>query len=279
MAIVINHDRKPTPDFPPVSLQVQLVSELITKTKRFLVVGHPRSGSTFLIERLVRAADADAPLVNHKELFNLYERLFNTCVLQLDGSTELGMLRSFFARSTKQFAGLKTIPSFHREWASVAAVPDLQFITISRKDVLSSIASILVSENTRIWDRTAREQLDGRPGNFGHWFRDRREQEMVLGDLINRFLFDTRSIEQLNARPTTIALTCEELVGDTFRSEQLDEFFGQRMSLRGFRQPTDYRECFEDAPLFHTTIIQFLRSVLQSESFVPACVQELIAAN
>jgi LPS sulfotransferase NodH len=251
---------------------------LVTK-KRFLVVGHPRSGSTFLIQRLARAVGADTPFVNHEELFNVYERLFNGLTLQLDGSSEVGMLQAFLARSTKRIAGLKTIPSFHREWNDIVNIVDLQFITISRRDVLSSIASMLLSEKTHCWEKSAREQLEGQKRQFSEWFRDRRHQEMVLGEMLNRFLFSLRALEQLNARSSTISLYCEDLAGGRFESKQINEYFEQSIVLRGFKSATNYRECFEDADLFRDTVIAFLRSVLQHDSFVPRLIQDLMTES
>jgi len=138
---------------------------------------------------------------------------------------------------------------------------------------------MLISERKRNWNQSAREQLDGTKKLFRDWFRDRHQQEMALGALMNRLLFDLRAIERLTERPGTIALTCENLVPGPYESQQLNEFFEQTIALRGFKAPTDYRECFEDADVFRETIISFLRSVLQYDSFIPQAVRTLMAAS
>ena len=53
------------------------------RIKSVLVVGHPRSGSTYLIQYFPPASGAFTPNVNHQELFNVYEKLFNACALRL----------------------------------------------------------------------------------------------------------------------------------------------------------------------------------------------------
>jgi hypothetical protein len=252
-----------------------VVNDPERKTKRFLVVGHPRSGSTFLVEYLALKSGAFTPNVNHQELFNVYERLFNSCALQLDGSDEAGMLQSFFARSTKQFAGLKTIPSFHRQWRDILELPGIQFITIARRDILSSIASMLVSERTRRWDLPGREQLAGKE-QFSLWFRDRRDREMTLGDLLGRLLFDLRSLERLEERPGTIRIRSEDLAGRVYESSELNAFFEQRIPIRGFKRPTDYRELFADPDSFRDMVVEFLANVLRYDTFIPAGVQSLL---
>lgn len=246
--------------------------------RKFIVVGHPRSGSTFLIERLALATGADIPPVNHAELFNVYEKLFNTRVLQLDGSSEQALLESYFAGCTQQFAGIKTIPSFHREWAALAALPDVQFITITRTDVLGTIASMLISERLDNWQTPVRQQLGGAKFRFREFFPDARSQEMYLGDLLNRLLFDLRTLERLNAHPNTIAIRCEDMLG-SFQSPRLDAYFGQPVLLRGFAAPTSPRECFEDVDEFRRTIVDFLRSTLQYDSAVPPLIHDLIISS
>jgi hypothetical protein len=210
-------------------------------------------------------------------LFNVYEKLFNACVLQLDSSDEVAMLRGFFSRSSKRFAGLKTIPSFHRQWSEIAALVDIQFITIARRDVMSCIASMLVSESTRQWRLPARQQLGGTKKRFREWFSDRWELEMALGDCLNRLLFDLRSIERLQARPDTIPLCCEDLVETAYESPAVNDYFDQRIPMRGFKRPTDYHECFVDPDEFRDTVMSFLAKVLHHDRFIPMPIRALLS--
>lgn len=167
------------------------------------------------------------------------------------------------------------MPSFHREWQQLTALSDIQYITIVRTDLLGCIASMLVSERTWNWRQPARKQLRSGKAIFSEWFDDRRQLEMFIGELLNRLLFDLRELERLNAKANTIALTCEEMIG-TLQSSELDHFFGREVVLQGFNPPTDYRECFEDADLFRETIVTFLRSSVQYDTFIPSVLRTLM---
>lgn len=245
--------------------------------KRFIVVGHARAGSTFLIERLAGIQGVQTPHVNHEELFNVYEKLFNARTLRLDGSCEVAMLNSFFAGVAGEFVGLKTIPSFHRQWREIASLSDIQFITISRNNVLDCVASMLVCRKSWNWQIPARNLLKQGPMRFSEWFPSRKAQEMILGELLNRLLFDLRELEQLDARHDTISLSCE-LLSTSNGWPQLDDFFGQPIELQGFRPPTSYRECFTDADVFCDTITTLLKQGSQYDSHIPRVVRELVVA-
>lgn len=247
--------------------------------KRFIVVGHPRSGSTFLMNRLAMSVDAFTPNVNHEELFNVYERLFNCCVLGLDGSSERGMAEMFFQRSQQRFAGFKTMPSFHHEWQDILASPEIQFITLMRQDFLSCLASTIVSERIFDWRSPAREQLAGQPLKFATLYPTRRKLEIHLGLLLNRLLIDYRCLETLNERPSTIALTTEALTDAGFRHDRLDNFFEKPIVLRGFMPPTNYRECFDDPADFRQTVVELMHGFLRHDTRIPEPVASLLAES
>ncbi len=248
-------------------------------SKRFVVVGHPRSGSTYLTYRIALGVDAYTPNVRQEELFNVYECRFNCCVLGLDGSTEVSIMEGFFAQADRPFSGFKTIPSFHREWQAIVNLPGIQFITIQRDDFLSCLASTIVSERKFQWDRQAREQLAGERLWFSKLYPDRREIEVRLGEVLNRLLFDYRSLERLNQRETTIAINAESLLDPRWRSERIDAYFGQPVGLGGFRRPTDYRECFHDAEEYRAATAALMHRFLQNDTFIPQPIAHFLAEN
>ncbi len=241
--------------------------------KQFIVAAVPRSGSTFLIQHLARAVDAYVPDVNHRELFNPYEKLFNCHVLRLDGSSEVCILDEFFRRSNRPYAGLKTIPGFHREWSDIAGRQDIQFITLLRKDFLSCAASYIVSDRRFQWEKPSREQLDGRKLVFGDLYATEAKKAVSLGATLGYLLFNYRAIERLNARPDTICLATEDLVQSEPVDSRLREFLGCPITFDGFRAPTHYTECFEDHFYFKVNIVRMLRSLLEFDSQVPQPIQ------
>ena len=68
------------------------------------------------------------------------------------------MLDEFFRRAKRPYAGLKTIPGFHRECSEIANRNDIQFITLMREDFLSCTASCIVSDRRFQWEKPSRDQ-------------------------------------------------------------------------------------------------------------------------
>ncbi|MEZ6088043.1 MAG: hypothetical protein R3C05_08475 [Pirellulaceae bacterium] len=243
-------------------------------TKKFIVVAHPRSGSTFLVERIVATVNAHAPHVDHQELFNSYERLFNACALGLDGSDEIATVDGFFASSQSSIALFKTIPSFHFQWNEIASRTDIHFITVQRHDILSTVASILICEHHNEWKRPAREHAADARYLFRDWFKSRRQQEMLLGSIFNRLLFDLRALEVLNGTAGTLVVDSDHFSN---ASHDLAATFGQPISFNGYKRLSHFSECFVDADIFRETVLGYLSNIVRKHSSIPRVVEQLLS--
>ena len=246
------------------------------EVRKFIVVAVPRSGSTFLINCIANSCDVFLPNVNQYELFNVYEKLFNSYALHLDGSTEVGMLDGFFAVADRSPAGLKTIPGFHREWHAIVSRQDIQFITLFREDFLSCLASYIVSDIHGGWNHPGRQQLNSRKLVFQELYPTEQKLTTSLGATLNYLVFNYRAVEELNLREQTIRLTTEEMLLPQACNERLNGFFGSSLSFSTFRPPTHYSECFEDHFYFKVVVTRLLRVFLNFDSLIPAPIQSLL---
>jgi hypothetical protein len=243
--------------------------------KKFILVTHPRSGSTYLIRKLAEAVGAILPDVTHEEIFNPYDKLRNCHLLHLDISSELAIVNGFFARANEGYIGFKTMPVFHREGAAIADRDDIQFITLHRKDVVSALASYLVSEKVFDWNKSSRDQLGGKKLVLQEMWPDLQQLELQLQMLLERQLFNYRAIHQLNQRMSTIPITTEWLVHPGVSDERTTEFFGCRIPYDGFISPTHYTECFEDHDFFKETVLRLFGEYTQFDSDLPPAIQAI----
>jgi hypothetical protein len=248
----------------------------VQNSRTFIVAAVPRSGSTFLVKRLAEISQAWVPDVNHYELFNPYEKLFNCAVLHLDSASEVGMLDEFFRRSNQLYAGFKTIPGFHAEWPVISARSDIQFITLTRRDFLSCLASYVVSDRCFRWEQPSREQLNGQPLVFRELYATEERLTSSLGATLAYLLFNYRALETLDTHPQTISLATEDLLENNATSDRLSEFFGNPVRFDGFQAPTHYSECFADYFYYRVTVVRLLRSFLQFDSRIPHSIQALL---
>ena len=139
------------------------------------------------------------------------------------------LIDCFFAlNSGAAFAGFKTMPNRHKDLGSFVARPDIQFVTLTRRDLASTVATFLMAMTTESWRRSGETQT-------ARWkFDVQRAAPAVLGNL--RYV--VRSHAQLSQVPNAIALVYEDLCDPGFSSKELDAFFGRPIRLDDPRRPT-----------------------------------------
>jgi len=169
-----------------------------------------------------------------------YARL---CARPID--TQDALIEAFFALNGEAaLAGFKTMPNRHKDFADFVARPDIQFITLSRRDVASTVASFLMAMATDSWRRSG--------GAHGARLRfdAARDAAAVLGNL----KYVLRSAEQLGKVPNAIALAYEDLCNPGFSNPRLDAFFGRRIRLDDPRPPTSGESYVANWPEFRAYV-------------------------
>ncbi len=205
--------------------------------RKFCVLTVGRAGSTALMDRLARCSDIALPGRNidcvdqelvHPARFAAHAAAYaRLCGAPIDTVDEL--IDGFFAyNSGAAYAGFKTMPNRHKALDRFVSRPDIQFITLSRRDVASTVASFVVAMATDSWRR------DGGPQNARWSFDPRRDAHGVIGNL--RYVL--KSTEQLRRVPNAIALAYEDLCDPAFSDPKLDTFFARPIRLDRPQPPT-----------------------------------------
>ena len=213
--------------------------------QKFCVLTVGRAGSTALMARLAREPDIALPGKNidcvdqelvHPSRVNAHAaafgRLCGTTISTIDQ-----LIDCFYAANADSaYAGFKTMPNRHRDYDRFVGRPDIRFITLSRRDIASTVASFVVAMATNSWRREGGAQA-------ARWtFDPKRDGAGVLGNL--RYVLN--SMAQLEKVPAAIALAYEDLCHPKFTSPALDALFGRPIRLDQPKPPTSGRSYVEN---------------------------------
>ncbi len=203
--------------------------------KKFCVVTPGRTGSTSLMRALqaiegvkVPAADIDCP---HNELLvpeqlNVHLQAYRALTGQ-PIATPQDLIEAFFTRHhAARFAGFKTMHNRHSDWQTFFARPDIQFITLRRRDVASTVASLVIAIERQHWDRT------GGPQEQPWTFLPKHAQ--LVARMTAHVFHGNRLLGQI---PRAIALMYEDLCQPGFRDPALDGFFGCPVAIERPQPP------------------------------------------
>ena len=116
--------------------------------KNFIIVGTPRSGTTFVCDVLAQEQDIWIPKYPNYEPFNpavskRVSRDVKTHVFDQDA-----IVKKFINYKTKldsKYFGFKTFPSFHSDLKDLIRNNDLDVIIVLRKDIWKVIGSMMIA--------------------------------------------------------------------------------------------------------------------------------------
>lgn len=196
-----------------------------------------RSGSTSLVEALAEIQEVALPsrniLCEDEELVHPARVAgFMQEYAKLSGKpikTPAELIDVFYAlNDAAPYAGFKSMPNRHRDWAAFTARKDIQFITLRRRDVPSTAVSFLRASATGSWRRHGEKRDD-------KWrFDPKRDAKGLLANLS----YIAQSNRLLEAIPGAIHLFYEDLCDPTYVPAALDAFFGRAVRFKDPRPPT-----------------------------------------
>ena len=111
---------------------------------------------------------------------------------------------------------------------------DITFVTLTRRDIASQAASLLVAGKTDSWDQSSSVQ--------GVRFNLDRRSGPILAQVTAMLAWSNALVEGTNALPLAYEDLCQP---DYDQSAALDRVFGQRIDLRTKRSPVS-AECYVD---------------------------------
>jgi len=217
---------------------------------RFCLLTAGRSGSSSLMEVFGSFDDIGVPNKNisctdneliHPLRIDDYTEQFS----KLSGkkiTTPDELIDAFYELNAGYaFAGFKSMPNRHRHYDDFISRKDIQFITLIRRDVISTAASFLGAYEVGTWRRHGEartDQLTFDHGRHGNWVR-------------SNVAYLHESLVQLAMIPDAISLYYEDLCDPLYRCAALDEFFARPIRLNDPRPPTSGAAYISNWKEFH----------------------------
>jgi hypothetical protein len=141
----------------------------------------------------------------------------------------MSLVNAFFELASRSpYAGFKSMPNRHRNLQVFVQSEDIQFITLEREDLASTVASFIVAIDRDTWRRDGGEQVHGFEFKGEYVDRARSHLDYILS-----------SSALLGRIPGAIKLTYEEICRDDFDNAQLNGFFGRVIKLDRPQAPTN----------------------------------------
>jgi UDP:flavonoid glycosyltransferase YjiC (YdhE family) len=198
--------------------------------RKFCVLTVGRAGSTSLMESLEKIPGLAVPRTNVESEDN--ELVHPRHVKRHAGeygklvkrkiSTQPELIDAFYeVNDSAEYAGFKSMPNRHRDFAAFASRKDIQFITLQRRDLASTAASFHRANETGTWRR------HGEPRPDTWTFDVPRDGERVKENV--RYILQSQRL--LDAIPGAIRLFYEDLCDPKYASKELDAFFGRPVRL------------------------------------------------
>jgi hypothetical protein len=168
-------------------------------------------------------------------------------------------LIAFFFSFNKdaKFAGFKSMPRRHPDYATFVRTEGIQFITLDRRDIFATAASFLMAIKHRTWRRHGGVP----PQKLTYEPTDQHQLNINLGYIAKGRL-------ALLQPPNAIALYYEDLCQPGFSSPALNEFFHQPVELQGAKPPIQTRDYVQNDEEFRAaveTTWNWIRSKMSDE--------------
>ena len=235
----------------------QNATALQPAARRFCVLTVGRSGSTSLMNFLGKFPDialpcgdidcADNELVHPVRWAQYAQEYAKLSKLPLRTSSDL--IEFFYSyHASSAYAGFKSMPNRHRDSPGFFIRPDIQFITLLRQDIASTVASFMVAMNTGSWRRIGGTQ----PSRWE--FVQARDNQRVRKNLG----YVLKNNAALRRFPNAISLTYEDLCDPAFNNEALNRFFARQVSIDNPQPPTQGSSYVENWDEFNG----FIKNVL-----------------
>jgi hypothetical protein len=240
----------------------------MTRSKKFCLMTFGRAGSTALINLLRDYPDIMVPskqidcvdneLVHHRDTpahVKAYEQI---CACRINSVDEL--IECFYNHNAQSpYCGFKSMPDRHPDFRRFTSREDIQFITLVRADIPSTVASFMLAMAQGTWRRDG-----GIPEQRWTFTPDQRNA------ILRNLSYLLQSLDLISSVPNAISLTYEELCQPDFGNAALNDFFAREIRLANPRPPTSgeqYVTNWNEFSGFITEACQHIRKQMQTSTF------------
>lgn len=206
------------------------MQEHYSNPKGFVVLGLPRSGTTFLCRILDQFHDVSFPILYepfHANHVGPISNHYNVSALDYNGLIN--------KLPCNQYMGFKTFPFYHLDILDMISNYNLFVIGILRKNIWKSIGSLLAAiENSNNFNASSKP--------IKYCYNHSRLEEHFIVNTVHRYLTSIYFIEK-NFHQNVIYY--EDFVNRDYSNDVLNTFFNRQITIR-----TDYDDSHHSSQYF-----------------------------
>lgn len=236
-------------------------------SQRFCVLTSGRTGSTALMERFREEMDVVLPSHDvdcvdeellHPERAADYARHYAEATGRAI-QDESGLVDAFFGHhADAAYVGFKSMPNRHPNLAAFVSRPDVAFITLTRADIPSTVASFMLAMRRGTWRRHG-----GQPQQS--WTFTEADEQQVRWNLA----YVLKANATLARVPARVRLTYENLFAPGFRSAELDKLFGRPIQIAAPKAPVSGRDYVTNWQVFTAYLNRTVQEMMATRACGP----------
>ncbi|MBL26193.1 MAG: hypothetical protein CMM50_01390 [Rhodospirillaceae bacterium] len=153
---------------------------------------------------------------------------------------DAALIEAYFAcHPDAAYVGFKSMPNRHTDLAAFVSRPDIAFITLTRADIPSTVASFMLAMHRGTWRRHGGKPME-------RWTFSENDAQRVGWNLA----YVLQANATLARVPARVRLTYEELFAPGFRSAELDDLFGRPIRMPSPKPPVSGKDYVTNWPEF-----------------------------
>lgn len=209
------------------------MQERYSDPKGFVVLGLPRSGTTFISKVLNELGDVSFPIIKEPHAINniaAVSQHYNCSSLDID---------SVISRmAPNEYVGFKTFPFYHLDVLDIISRYNLFVISVLRKNIWKSVGSLLVAIEDSDWSSKGKQAA--------YTYNYTALEDYFIVNTVHRYLTNIDFIEK---RFNQNLIYFEDFVDRNISNDKINQFFGREIVFRSnyddSRHPSSYFNNFD----------------------------------
>jgi hypothetical protein len=230
--------------------------------KKFCVLTIGRTGSTSLMHALEKFDDIALPsrdtvcvdneLLHAERIADYMEHYAPYASEKIIRPQQL--INAFYAcHAEVPYAGFKSMPNRHPNYFKFITRSDIQFITLTRRDLPSLVASFISAMENGTWRRNGEDPPT-------EWKFDIAKHGKAV---VSNVAYVLKSYAALNCVPNAIRLSYEGLCDPSKEHLELNKFFGRIVNLADPKSPTLGENYVENWAEFKSFVLNTASGMMQ----------------
>lgn len=243
-------------------------------SKNFIVVGTPRSGTTFFCRTLDQYPDIWIPGFGNYEPFNPHSlniaaEKFNQCIYDQNSAVQK-MIRSK-KRYSAEYFGFKTFLTWHNNFLDLIEYNNLDVFVVLRKDIWKVLGSLLIAIDNSDYSGSSKNY---QPFYFSDTNREKRRIISYFFELCKSYWYCEKVLSDHRMFVDKIYL--EDFDKKDVSITSIDEYFQRPILFNTNYHQDDYTKYYQNFEEFKSFILDHVHSAKEHYLEMPNYIKNLL---